>query len=159
MKFNATKKLSDNRPLRTVMIWMLLTLIAAMGLNLTAKSIDYGTGPEQWVHAVLGNEAEFADPLNFNELLLRVHTDLFALILIFILIAALAVRTSRPLPIKMGFLTLALSALILYPLSLLLTPWLGSGGVVTAAGSFLLFHAVMILGALDILIALLRGKL
>lgn len=159
MKFNTTKKLSDNLPLRTVMVWMLLTLIVAMGLNLTAKSIDYGTDPEQWIHTVLGNEAEFSDPLSLNELLLRVHTDLFGLILIFILIAALAVRTSRSLPIKMGFLTITLTSLIVYPVSLLMTPWLGSGGVFTAAGAFLLFHAFMILGALDILFTLLRGKL
>lgn len=141
------------------MIWMLLTLITAMGLNLTAKAIDYGTDPAQWEKSILGNEAEFADPLSLNELLLRVHTDLFALILIFILVAALAVRTSHSLRVKMGFLTITLTGLILYPLSLLMTPWLGSGGVFTAAAAFLVFHGFMIVGALDILITLLRGKL
>lgn len=141
------------------MIWMLIALIFAMGLNITAKSIDYGTTPAQWQNSVLGNEAEFSDPLSFNDLLLSVHTDLFGLILIFILIAALAVRTSHSATVKMGFLIITLACLIFYPASLLLTPWLGSSGILVAASAFIVFHALMILGALDLLIILLRRKL
>lgn len=159
MKFIATKKLSDNTTLRTVIIWMLLTLILSMGLNVAAKSIDYGTSPGQWKNAVLGNEAEFIDPLSFNDLLLAVHTDLFGLILVFILIASLAVRTSHSLPVKMGFLSISLISLILYPAALLTVPWLGGSGVIAAASAFILFHLLMMIGALNLLIALLGRKL
>lgn len=159
MKFLASKKLSDNRPLRTVMIWMLIALILAMGLNVTAKSIDYGTTPAEWKNTILGNEAEFTDPLTLNDLLLVVHTDLFGLILIFILIASLAVRTSYSLAVKMGFLTLSLAGLLLYPISLLMTPWIGSIGVLLAAGTFLVFHTLMIVAGLNLFISLLRHKL
>lgn len=159
MKFLASKKLSDTPALRAVLLWMLVTLTIAMGLNVTAKSIDYGTTPAQWENTILGNEAEFTDPLTLNDLLLLVHTDLFGLILIFILIASLAVRTSHSLTVKMGFLTIALASLLLYPVSLLMTPWIGSSGVLIAAAAFLVFHTLMIIGGLNLFTSLLRHKL
>ncbi|MGZ5207543.1 MAG: hypothetical protein ACXWB0_00830 [Sulfuricurvum sp.] len=159
MKFIASKKLSNNTALRTVMIWMLITLTLAMVLSLTAKSIDYGTTPAQWKNTILGNEAEFIDPLNVNDLLLAVHTDLFELILVFILIASLIVRTPYSIVIKMGILSIALTSLLLYPSALLMIPWLGASGVMIAAIAFILFHILMIASALNILFLLLRRKL
>lgn len=159
MKFIASKKLSDNTTLRAVMMWMLVTLILAMGLNLAAKSIDYGTTLIQWENTILGNEAEFIDPLSFNDLLLAVHTDLFGLLLVFILIASLSARTSRPIIVKMGFLSITLLTLILYPVALLTAPWFGSISVVVAAYAFLLFHTLMIASGADLFIALVRNKL
>lgn len=159
MKFIASKKLSDNATLRAVIMWMLFALILAMGLNLAAKSIDYGTTPTQWENTILGNEAEFIDPLSFNDLLLAVHTELFGLLLIFILISSLSVRTSRSVIAKMIFLSCALLSLILYPTALLLTPWVNTLGVIIAITSFVFFHAVMIIGGIDLFIALLRHKL
>lgn len=159
MKFIASKKLSDNTTLRTVMIWMLVTLTLAMLLSLTAKSIDYGTAPAQWKNTILGNEAQFIDPLGFNDLLLAVHTDLFGLILIFILIASLIVRTPYSVVMKMGILSIALTSLLLYPSALLMIPWLGAIGVMIAATAFILFHTLMIASALNLLFLLLRRKL
>jgi hypothetical protein len=159
MKFIASKKLSDNATLRAVIIWMLIALILAMGLNLAAKSIDYGTTLTQWENTILGNEVEFIDPLSFNDLLLTVHTELFGLLLVFILIASLSARTSRPVIVKMGFLSMTLLTLLLYPVALLTTPWFGSIGVVIAASAFLLFHVLMIASGADLLIALMRNRL
>ena len=96
MKFIASKKLSDNQSLRLVMTWMVITLIITLGLNIIVKSIDYGISPEQWVNTVLGNSEKFIDPIALNDLLLRVHIDLFTLILIYILIGSLYIRTSHP---------------------------------------------------------------
>jgi len=141
------------------MIWMLISLILAMGLSLAAKSIDYGTAPSQWKNTLLGNESEFIDPLSFNDLLLSVHTDLFGLILIFILIASLMVRTSRSVRLKMGFLGLGMISLLLYPTALLAVPWVGAVGVMSAASAFILFHLLMMAGGIDLLIALIGRKL
>lgn len=159
MKFIATKKLSDNTTLRAVILWMVFSLILAMGLSLTAKSIDYGTTPEQWKNTILGNEAEFIDPLTLKELLLSAHTDLFGLILIFILIASLVVRTPHSVVTKIGFMGIGVISLLLYPSALLTIPWFGAGGVMIAAAAFILFHLLMIAAGLNLLVLLLGRKL
>ncbi|MDD5717227.1 MAG: hypothetical protein PHW64_05430 [Sulfuricurvum sp.] len=159
MKFIASQKLSNNSSLRLVMLWMLIGLIAAMGLNLIAKSIDYGTSPQAWNSVILGNPDEFQEPMSFNDLLLTIHTDLFSLVLIYILIASLYLRTSRSSTFKIVFLGISLAGLILYPLMLLTAQWIGPIAVSVAGGSFILFHAVMLLGGSELMIALLRRRL
>lgn len=159
MKFIASKKLSDNATLRAVMTWMVVLLILSLGLSLAAKSIDYGTAPSQWKNTIMGNEAEFTDPIGFNDLLLSVHTDLFGLILTFILITSLIVRTSHSVKLKMGFLGLGLGSLLLYPAALLSVPWNGAGSVMTSASAFIVFHLLMIIAGVDLLIALIKRRL
>jgi len=158
MKFIASKKLSDNSTLRLVILWMLIAFILAMGLSITAKAIEYGATPSEWSNSVLGNSDEFIDPLTFNDLLLSVHTDLFGLILTFIMIASITVRTSRSTTVKMGFFALSLVCLLLYPLALLTTSFTGTIGVTIAVGSFFLFHLLMIVGSIDLFLALVRRK-
>lgn len=159
MKFTVSKKLSDNPTLRIILIWMLCSLIAVMGISLAAKAIDYGTAPEQWQNTVLGNEAEFVDPLSFDELLLRVHSDLFALILIFVLIASLMMRTSYSSAVKRFFLILSLGGLVFYPVFLLGSSWMGGSAVVIAGGSFILFNGIMLVSAGLILASLIRHRI
>ncbi|MDD4855661.1 MAG: hypothetical protein PHQ22_03305 [Sulfuricurvum sp.] len=159
MKFIASKKLSDNSVLRVVILWMLIALILAMGLSITAKAIDYGISPVQWSRTILGNPNEFIEPLVFNDLLLSIHTDLFGFIITFILIASIYARTSRSTRIKIGFFTLSLVSLLLYPLALLSSPLSGSIGVTIAFGLFLFFHNLIILGSVDLIILLIRKKL
>jgi hypothetical protein len=158
MKFLASKKLSDNSVMRSIIIGMLLSLILAMVLSLSAKGIDYGVSPNEWINTVLGNEAEFVDPMSFNDLLLGIHTDLFGLIITFILIASVYARRGRSRVVMIGFLTLALLALLVYPLGMLFSSMIGSVGVTLSLSAFILFHLLMIMGGLDSFIGLLRKK-
>ena len=137
---------------------MLVFLIVALALNTTAKAIDFGITPAQWMNTVLGNEAEFIDPLGLSDLLLSLHTDLFGLILIFILITALLIRTSRPKSFKLAVLLLGVIALLLYGAGLIASLWIGNIAIVASWGGFVLFHLLMSLCALDILILLLRKR-
>lgn len=137
---------------------MLVFLIAALALNTTVKAIDFGITPAQWVNTVLGNEEEFIDPLGLSDLLLSLHTDLFGLILIFILITSLLIRTSRPKNFKLAVLLLGIVTLLLYGIGLITSLWLGSISIMASWGGFLLFHLLMSLCALDILILLLRKR-
>lgn len=159
MKFIASKKLSDNKTLRLVIGWMLITLILSMGLNLIAKGIDFGSSPEAWVSTVMGNPDEFIDPMLWSDLLLSVHTDLFGLIITFILIASLYVRTSRPNVIKISLFASMLFALLLYPIALLLANVAGPFAVTASMIGFVLFHVEAIVMSLDLLIALWRKRL
>ncbi len=160
MKFIASKKLSDNQSLRLVMTWMVITLIITLGLNIIVKSIDYGISPEQWVNTVLGNSEKFIDPIALNDLLLRVHIDLFTLILIYILIGSLYIRTSHPKSLKLGFLSISLIALILYPIMLIVSVLLSGALEVKIAGtSFILFNLIMLLESISLLIMLVRRKI
>lgn len=158
MKFLASKKLSDNSVMRSIIIGMLLSLILAMVLSLSAKGIDYGVSPNKWINTVLGNEAEFIDPMSFNDLLLGIHTDLFGLIITFILIASITARRGRPRVVMIGFLTLSLFSLLAYPIGMLFSSMIGSSGVILSLGGFIVFHLLMIMGGLDSLIGLLRKK-
>ena len=158
MKFIVSKKIIDNRTLYFSVLWMVIFLILALILSATVKGIDFGITPTQWVSAILGNEAEFIDAMLPSDVLLSIHTDLFGLILIFILISALLMRTSHSKNFKMTLLVLATSTLLLYPAGLLLSLWIGSFCVILAWGSFILFHLLMIGCALDILILLLRKR-
>jgi len=158
MKFIVSKKIIDNRALYVSVLWMVIFLILALVLNGIAKGIDFGMTPAMWVNTVLGNEAEFIDPLLFSDLLLSLHTDLFGLTLIFILIGALIVRTSRVKGIKIAALLLGITALLLYGIGLISSLWIGSVGVALSWGGFFFFHLLMSVCALDILILLLRKK-
>ena len=158
MKFIASKKLSDNSVMRSIIIGMLLSFILAMVLSIIAKGIDYGLTPMEWSATILGNEAEFIDPMSFNDLLLGIHTDLFGLIITFVLIASVYARMGRSRVMMIGFLTLSLLSLLTYPIGMLFSPLLGSAGVILSLSAFILFHSLMIMGGLDSLIGLLRKK-
>lgn len=158
MKFIVSKKIIDNRPLYLSVLWMLLFLLVALGLSLTAKGIDFGVTPAMWVNTVLGNEEEFIEPLLVSDLLLSLHTDLFGLILVFILISALVVRTSRPKVMKITLLASGIGSLLLYAIGLISSLWIGSFAVTLSWGGFILFHLLMSGSALDLLILLLRKK-
>lgn len=158
MKFIVSKKIIDNRTLYFSVLWMVVFLILALVLSMVAKGIDFGAMPTQWVNTILGNEAEFIDPLGLKELLLLLHTELFGLILIFILISALLMRTPRSKNLKMTLLVLAIGTLLLYPVGLLFSLWIGSFCIILAWGGFVFFHLLMIGSALDIFILLLRKR-
>lgn len=158
MKFIVSKKLIDNRAVYLSVLWMVLFIIVALSLNIVAKEIDFGSSPAMWISHVLGNEAEFIEPLTIKDLLLILHTELFGLILVFILISALLMRTSRGKELKMGILIVGVMALLFYTLGLLASLWVGSIAIILSYGGFALFHLLMTLSAADILILLLRKR-
>jgi len=158
MKFIVSKKIIDNRSLYVSVLWMLLFLVVALGLSLVAKGIDFGVTPAMWVNTVLGNEEEFIEPLLVSDLLLSLHTDLFGLILVFILISALVVRTSRSKVLKIALLSAGIGSLLLYAIGLIASLWIGSVAVMLSWCGFILFHLLMSVSSLDLLILLLRKK-
>lgn len=159
MKFIVSKKIIDNRALYVSVLWMVPFLIIALALSVIAKGIDFGITPDLWSSHILGNEAEFSEPLAMKDLLLSLHTELFGLILIFILISALLMRTSRAKELKMAILVTAIIALLLYPIGVLSSLVGGSFTILIAWGGFLAFHLVMVGSSVDILILLLRKQL
>ena len=138
---------------------MMALFIVALGLSLSVKAIDFGLSPMAWINTVLGNEAEFIDPMLLSDLLLSLHTDLFGLILVYVLVGAVMVRTSRSQISKTLRLLGALSALLLYPLGLIASVWIGEIGVVVSWAGFVAFHFALLGCTLDMLILLLRKKL
>jgi len=137
---------------------MVIFLIVALVLDAMAKGIDFGMTSAMWFNTILGNEEKFIDPLGMSDLLLSLHADLFGLILIFILITALLIRTSRPKYFKIAVLFLGVTSLLFYGIGLIASLWMGRLGVALSWGGFFLFHLLMIGIALDILILLSRKK-
>lgn len=158
MKFIAGKKLSDNKTLRTTILWMLIALIIAMAFSIAAKGIEYGFTPDEWTKKILGSEAEFIEPLQFKDLLLGVHTDLFGLIITFIIIASLYTRTAHSEIVKKSYMIISIIALLLYPLGLLLSGMIGNIGIIGSLSAFMIFHILTIVASLDLLIAIMRKR-
>jgi hypothetical protein len=158
MKFIVSKKLIDNRALYLSVLWMLTFLIIALSLNVVAKGIDFGTTPTQWMGHILGNEEQFIEPLAMKDLLLSLHTELFGLILVFILLNALLMRTSRTKELKITILILGITTLLLYVFGLIASLWIGRIAITLSYGAFALFHLVMTLSAVDTLLLLLRKR-
>ncbi len=138
---------------------MVLLLMIAMVLSLSAKGIEFGTTPENWISTVMGNPEEFSEPMLWSDLLLGIHTDLFGLIITFILIASLYVRTSRSTVLKMTLFTALLLTLVLYPIGLLTSSLLGGIAVTIGLSSFLLFHLLILLMSADLWILLVRKRI
>jgi len=158
MKFIVSQKLIDNRALYISVLWMVVFLIVALNLSIVTKEIDFGNTPTQWSNHVFGNEEQFIQPLTIKDLLLTLHTELFGLILVFILISALFMRTSRSKIIKTTLLVSSIASLLLYPLGLLASLWIGNISIMVSWSGWVTFHLLMILSALDILILLLRKR-
>lgn len=158
MKFIVSRKIIDNRALHTSVLWMVIFLLMAMVLNAVAKGIDFGITPAMWVTAIAGNEAEFIEPLAMKDLLLTLHTDLFGLILVFIVISALQMRTYRPKSLKIILLLSAVISILLYAIGLLVSLWVGNFAILLSWVGFFLFHLLMIGSAVDILILLVRKR-
>ena len=158
MKFIVSKKIIDNRAVYVSVLWMVIFLLIAMVLDLVAKGIDFGITPAQWKNTVLGNDAEFIEPLLMNDLLLTLHTELFGLILIFVLISALFMRTSRSKNLKMTLLLSGIITLMVYPIGLLASLSIGSFAILIAWSAFVLFHLLMIGSGMDILVLLIQKR-
>jgi len=159
MKFIVSKKLSDTPVMRIILIWMFTVLEGVLVLNLVAKSIDYGTSLGEWKSVIMGNEAEFIDPLPLSDLVLQVHTDLFALIMIFVMIASVLGRSPLPRQLKVFVLGSALASLLLYPLGWLSVTWFGSASVAAGAFAFILFHLVMLIAGMVLIVGLIRKRI
>ncbi|AFV96692.1 MULTISPECIES: hypothetical protein [unclassified Sulfuricurvum] len=159
MKFVVSKKLSESPVMRIILIWMFIALGSVLILNLIAKAIDYGTDLEGWTTVILGNEMEFIDPIPLNDLVLQIHTDLFALIMIFVMIAAVLGRSSFSHRLKAFLLGIALVGLLLYPLGWLSISWFGSVSVAIGAFGFILYHTVMLMSTSILIVGLIRKRI
>jgi hypothetical protein len=158
MKFLISKKLIDNKSLYTSVVWMVIFLILAMALNLGVKIIDFGVSPQDWVNSIMGNEEEFIDPLGLSDLLLTLHTDLFGLILVFVLSSALIMRTSHSQRFKITTITLGVLSLLAYAIGVIVSLWLGTFCIWIGWGGFAAFHLLMIGLLFNILILLVSKK-
>lgn len=155
MKFMVSKKLSDNPTMKTTLLWMLAALVAGLSLSVAAKLGEYGASPSAWSAAVLGSEADFTEPLGLDELLLRVHSDLFGLIFVYVVVGGLVMRLNYRTRTKIALMAASLGSLLLYP-ALLLAPWGGGIAVCVGIGGVLGFHLLM--GCYALLIALALWK-
>ncbi len=158
MKFLISKKLIDNKSLYASVVWMVSFLILALVLNLGVKIIDFGVSPQDWVNIIMGNEEEFIDPMLLSDLLLSLHTDLFGLILVFVLTCALMMRTSHSQMFKLTTMTLGVGTLLAYTIGVIVSLWLGTFCIWIGWGGFAAFHLLMIGLLLNILILLVSKK-
>lgn len=140
MRFTITNDLQKNRSIRWLIGGAMVLIICFLVGHLFLEAIQLGWKPNDVLQTIAGNEEEFIDPLPFEELLLRAHTNLFFAMIILALVASAYVRiASRPTQQALPIALLFFSAL-LAQISFLLIPLWDMPAVWGWMGASLLWH-------------------
>jgi len=142
MRFTITNDLQKKRGIRWLISGAMLLTIAFLVGHLLLEAIQLGWYPHHVLQTVAGNEEEFIDPLPFEELLLKAHTNLFFAIIILAIVASAYVRvTSRPTQ-QARLIAILFASALLAQISLLLIPLWGMPAVWGWMVTSLLWHLI-----------------
>lgn len=126
------KELNKNPLLKKLIIFLVVTLILYLGLDVMLHHEQIGLTLSTATHTILGNEAEFLDPILFDTLLERTHANLLSSMIVLMLLTTIYIRLTkctqkRQPTVHLAFLTAILSQITLlmtqtYPL--FIAPWI-----------------------------------
>lgn len=142
-----SKELNKNPLLKKLILFLVLTLLCYLGLDIFLHQQQIGLSLTTASHTILGNEEEFLDPILFDTLLERTHANILSSMITLMLLALILIRLN-PEPkqylIHLSFLTAIAShvLLLLTNNSLLIGLWIGF---------FMLWHLFAFIMALSIL--------
>lgn len=156
MKFITTKKISQNETIALLVKWMLVLFMVAVALNVGSKIVEFGVTPSAWVLKIGGNADEFVEPMAYNELLFLLHSDLFLLIMLYVLIASLYVRLPHASKTKHSVLLLGVVLILVYSVGLLLASMVGFGAIASAWAAFFALHLLFFINLVELLVAMLK---
>lgn len=156
MKFITTKKISQNDTIALLVKWMIVLFMVAVALNIGSKMLEFGVTPSAWTLKIGGNADEFVDPMAYNELLFLLHSDLFLLIMLYVLIASLYVRLPHASRTKAVVLFVGVVAILIYSVGLLVAPMVGFTAIASAWAAFFALHLLFFVNLIEILVAMLK---
>jgi hypothetical protein len=121
-----SKELNKNPLLKHLVILLVLTILLYLSIDILLHHQQIGLTLSTAINTILGNEDEFLDPILFDTLLERTHSNLLSSMITLMLLATIYIRLTkctqkRQLAVHLAFLTAILSQIALlltqtYPL-------------------------------------------
>jgi len=154
MKFLVTKELDQNPFLKLLILFFVAVLTFFLLSDVALHYYQIGLTPTLALEHVLGNEEAFIEPMLFDVLLERLHTDIFTSMTTLTLLVIIYMRLNEKSTNKMIHITFL--AAIFAPISLVLGYFYGSIFIMVWIGLFLLWHLCALCFSLLIIWKLLR---
>jgi hypothetical protein len=125
-----SKELNRNPLLKKLIIFLVLTLLLYLGLDVFLHQQQIGLTLSTATNTILGNEEEFLEPILFDTLLERTHANILSSMISLMLLAVILIRLnpkSKQYLIHLAFISAILShgLLLLTNSSLLIALWIG----------------------------------
>jgi len=149
MKFTVSKDLRANSVMRVLLISFSIIMLLFLALDVTNKTLKFGSSITEIKNNIIGNEDEYLEPLSTLSALEMVHTDLFIAIILLLLIGAIFMRIEAKFKTLLLAITMILS--ILSFISFLASLYVNEIFVMLSVISFLAWHisaALMLLTSL-----------
>lgn len=131
MQFLDKSKEFDKNPLlKKLILFLVMALLLFLGLDLLVHHNQIGLTLATAQDTILGNEEAFLDPILFDTILERVHSDILSAMISLMLLTTILVRLnpkSKQRLVQLSFTTAILSqvALLLAPkLALFISLWI-----------------------------------
>jgi len=138
MKFTVSKDLRNNKVMRNLLISFSTIMLLFLALDVTNKTLRFGSTIADIKSSWLGNEDEFIEPLSTISALEMVHLDLFIAILLILLIGSIFMRIDTKL--KTPFLAITMLLSIISFGSFLAALFVNQIFVIISVTSFLAWH-------------------
>jgi len=138
MKFTVSKDLRNNSVIRRLLIAFSIIMLLFLALDVTNKSLRFGSTQTEITNSLLGNEDEFIDPLSIVSALEMVHLDLFIAILLLLMIGSIFMRVNAKFKTPLLALTMILS--IISFASFITSLYFGGIFVLITITTFLIWH-------------------
>ena len=143
-----SKELNKNPLLKKLILFLVLTLLLYLGLDILLHQHQIGLTLTTATNTILGNEEEFLDPILFDTLLERTHSNILSSMITLMLLAVILIRlnpSAKQYLIHFSFITAILSHVVLlltFSYSLFITLWIGF---------FILWHLLAFIMGLNIM--------
>jgi hypothetical protein len=115
------KELNKNPLLKRLVIFLVLTLILYLGVDVILHHEQIGLTLTTATDTILGNEEEFLDPILFDTLLERTHSNLLSSMISLMLLATIYIRLTKCTQKRQPAVHLAFITAILSQIALLMT--------------------------------------
>ena len=138
MKFTVSKDLRKNKVMRNLLISFSTIMLLFLALDITNKTLRFGSTISDIKNSWLGNEDEFIEPLSTISALEMVHLDLFIAILLILLIGSIFMRIDTKL--KTPFLAITMLLSIVSFGSFIAALFVSKTFVIISVTSFLAWH-------------------
>ncbi len=156
MKFFVSSNFKKNRHLRFAVLALLLFLFTFTLSDISVFLHSFGLDAKTISHTLWGNEEEFIEPLNALDFFTYLHTELFFMALIFIILASLIHRLYKKSRFRQLLLLLMLLAMISTTLGLFFGYYKYIIAIHIALTASYLWHAMVVVFSLDIAWGLFR---
>jgi len=145
-----SKELNKNPLLKHLVILLVLTILLYLGIDILLHHQQIGLTLSTATNTILGNEEEFLDPILFDTLLERTHSNILSSLITLMLLASIHIRLTRCTQKRQPIVHLAFTTAILSHIVLLATQTYPS--LITIwIGLFLLWHFFALLLSLIII--------